>query len=131
MSEIYKHDTFQHRSHEGSKRPKIMAVALAAAALAAVGIKSVERNTPPQTPAINGPHKEYVIQQGDTVSGILSEAYPDRDWRAITGVVEDQLPPEDRENHIVRPGHVLSLGVDAEIGQIIDNPAESDSAAKG
>lgn len=128
MSEI----TINRRqTKEKSHHPKLGAAALGAAVLVALGVHTVKENTPPEAPALNAPYKEYVVKPGDTVSGILSEAYPDQDWRKITSLVEDQLPPEDQANHIVRPGQVLTLNTDAQIGEPVDNSTESNSAAIG
>ncbi|MBI4033414.1 hypothetical protein HY379_00250 [Candidatus Saccharibacteria bacterium] len=127
MSETYKYAPLKRKTREHGRRPKVVAAALALTALTAVGIKSIERNSEPQAPILNGPHIEYVVRDGDTVSGILAQAYPNRDWRAITEVVEGQLPLQDRRNHTLHPGQVLTFGTDAEIGNLVDNSAESGS----
>jgi hypothetical protein len=106
---------------------KVLSVALGALAATGVGLKAVERNTQPVSANLNGPHKEYVVRPHDTVSGITSRAYPDRDWRAIEDVVENQLPVADRKEHILRTGEKLVFNVDSKIGEMVDGSNNSSS----
>lgn len=119
------------RVAEKSRTPKVLGAALIATLATVIGVKTVEQNTPPQRPAVNGPYREYVVKPFDTESSILQRAYPTRDWRSVTSVIENQIPEKDRAEHIVRAGEVLTFGTDAEIGKVVSNPAEVNSAPAG
>lgn len=110
---------------EGSKHPKIMAAALGAAVLTAIGVNQIRENESPQTPALNGPSKVYVVKPGDTEWSIGSRAYPDIDPRKAQDAVDEQNP---NQNHLVTPGQEFVFDTDAEIGKIVDNSAEANSA---
>ncbi len=117
-----------NKTKENSNNLALKASAIGAVALAAVGLKMAQHNAQPQEPALNGPHIEYTVGPQDTVSTILQRAYPDRDWRSLTDVVESQLPKPDRHAHIVRAGEVLTFGQDAKIGKLIQGDTGSHSA---
>lgn len=115
---------------ERRTHPKVLGAGLLAAVGVAMGVQAVENNRPPSDPVLNGPHKEYIVESGDTAWNILNEAYPDRDARALIDVIDKQLPEEDRAQHLLRPGEVLSFGVDAKIGEVTD-PSMTSSAPRG
>ncbi len=113
---------------EGTKHPKLLVAALGAAVLTALGVNTIRENQSPEQPAINGPHKVYVAEPGDSEWSIGTRAYPDIDPREAQDLIDKQNPNKD---HLVTPGQEFVFGTDAEIGNLADNPAESPSASNG
>ena len=98
---------------------KVAAVGGSGAALA-VGVMA-NHGPQPETPVLNRSHREYTAKPGDTEWSIGTRAYPETD--AIEAAEHiDRLNPNP--DHLVKPGQRFILGADAQIGRLVNPPAE-------
>lgn len=122
----------RHKDKEkNSITAKILGATVVASLVAAVGINTMNRESGPQLPSEGSPYNKYQVKAGDTASGLLTKAYPDKDWRPLMGIIDSQLDETDRANHELHPGQTLIFDVNSEIGKTVDPSQESASAHSG
>lgn len=122
----------RHKDKEkNTNTAKILGAAAVAALVAAVGINTMNRESGPQLPSEGSPYNKYQVKVGDTAYGLLTKAYPDKDWRPLMGIIDSQLDEADRANHELHPGQTLIFDDDAEIGKTVDPHQENTSARSG
>ncbi len=122
----------RHKDKEkNTNTAKILGAAAVASLVAAVGINTMNRESGPQLPSEGSPYNKYQVKTGDTAYGLLTKAYPDKDWRPLMGIIDSQLDEADRANHELHPGQTLIFDDDAEIGKTVDPTQENTSARSG